>query len=147
MSEFSILTRKIALRGKHAVGDYQFAIVDVEDFAYLNQWQWKAKPNGSANNVYAVRNSKVDGKWVTIRMHRIVLGLSADDPRDVDHMNHDALDNRRVNLRAVSRSVNILNRRPGPSGQSMRHGTFAPRCSTSYGLRKVFAPGVRTCSQ
>lgn len=101
----------IELSGRHAIGEYRFALVDEEDVAYLSQWRWKAKPNGSENNIYAVRNAVIDGRHVTIRMHREVLGLSASDPRDVDHLNHCGVDNRRGNLRVVSRSESIKNSR------------------------------------
>lgn len=102
--------KRIRLSGKYAVGAHQFALVDDEDFEHLNQWAWKAKPNGGGNNVYAVRNVKVDGKLKTVRMHRVVLSAESDQ-MDVDHINHNSLDNRRSNLRLVSRSANVLNQR------------------------------------
>lgn len=102
--------KQIELRGKYAVGEHRFTIVDDDLFEYLNQFKWKATQNGSKNNVYATRTQKGDdGVTRTIRMHRVVLGYSG--VLDIDHINHNALDNRRVNLRIVSRSTNILNRR------------------------------------
>lgn len=105
------MSKRLRLRGKHAVGEHEFARIDDDMAAELLRHRWKAKPNAGGNNVYAVRNAKVGEKWVTIRMHRVVLGLAPDDPRDVDHINHNGLDNRRANLRAVSRSENISNAR------------------------------------
>ncbi|WP_081862529.1 HNH endonuclease [Chromobacterium haemolyticum] len=102
---------QIELTGKYAVGEHRFAMIDDDQHAFLSQWRWKAKPNGSGSGVYAVRNLLRDGRWVTLRMHREVLGLCGSDTRDVDHINHNPLDNRRINLRAVSRSENILNTR------------------------------------
>src|SRR5437899_9630401 len=101
----------IELTGKYAVGEHRYAIVDDDMHAHLSQWKWKAKPNGSKNNIYAVPNAMRDGKCVTVRMHRVVLGLSAGDPRDTDPDNHNALDNRHLNLVATTRSKNILNAR------------------------------------
>lgn len=98
----------IALRGKHAVGEHSHAMVDDEDFDRLNRWKWKAKPNGSGNHVYAVRNQKMpDGRCVDVRMHREVLGYCG--PLDVDHVNRNALDNTKANLRIVTRRVNVNN--------------------------------------
>jgi hypothetical protein len=101
----------IELTGQYAVGPHRYAIVDDDMYAYLSQWKWKAKPNGSGNNVYAVRNRLTDGKSVTVRMHRVVAGLDRDNPMDVDHWNHNSLDNRRGNLRPATRSVNLKNAR------------------------------------
>jgi hypothetical protein len=101
----------IELTGKYAIGAHRHAIVDDDMVAYLSQWRWKAKPNGGGNNVYAVRNAKIDGKNVTLRMHRIVAGLDRDDPLEVDHDNHNSLDNRRLNLVPTTHSKNMLNAR------------------------------------
>lgn len=99
----------LRLTGKHAVGVHAYAIVDDDMLDFLSRWKWKAKPNGSGNHVYAVRNAVVDGKNVTLRMHRVVLGLGKDDPSDADHVNRNALDNRRHNLRPSTRQANCLN--------------------------------------
>lgn len=101
----------IRLTGKYAVGEHECAIVDDDMLAYLSQWRWKAKPNGGENNVYAVRNTRENGCNVTIRMHRVVAGMGRDNPLDVDHDNHNSLDNRRINLIPSTRSANALNAR------------------------------------
>ena len=44
-----------------------------------------------------------------MRLHRFILNY--DGPLEIDHINHDPLDNRRCNLRIVPRWVNQLNRR------------------------------------
>lgn len=43
-------------------------------------------------------------------MHRVILGLADDDPRQVDHENQDKLDNQRANLRIATREQNGANR-------------------------------------
>jgi hypothetical protein len=103
--------RQIELRGRHAVGQHRFAIVDDDMFDELSVYRWKAKPNCSGSGVYAVRNvRREDGTHTTVRMHRAILGY--DGPLDVDHRNHRTLDNRRRNLRIATRSVNITNATP-----------------------------------
>ena len=102
---------QIELRGKYAVGAHRYAQVDDADFHWLNQWRWKAKWNGSHSGVYAVRNDLVNGKHITYRMHRMVMGLAPNAGQEIDHINHDTLDNRRANLRVVTRKVNANHRR------------------------------------
>lgn len=103
--------KRIELTGKYAAGEHRYALVDDADFEGLNRWRWKAKWNGAGNYVYAVRNTKVDGRNITLRMHRVILGLDPGDPTDVDHINQKSLDNRRQNLRLASRKENLANRR------------------------------------
>jgi hypothetical protein len=97
----------IPLKGKYAVGKHSFALVDDDMLVELSKYAWKAKPNGCGTHIYAVRNIKHEGMLVTVRMHRVVVGYYGG--LDVDHINRDPLDNRRANLRVVTRSQNVLN--------------------------------------
>lgn len=103
---------KIALRGKYAVGEHAYALVDADDVHLVQGFAWKAKWNGGRNNIYALRSVRgPDGISRDVRMHRVILGLSVFDGMDVDHINHNSLDNRRANLRVVTRSENVKNRK------------------------------------
>jgi hypothetical protein len=123
----------IKLTGKHAVGQHEFAIVDDDMVADLSQWRWKAKPNGSGSGVYAVRNTVRDGKNVTLRMHRVVLGMDHTDPLEVDHDNHNTLDNRRTNLRPATRQQNALN------AQFVDRSVYCKHCGASFNRTVVIA--------
>lgn len=135
--------REIRLHGKHAVGEHQVTLVDDVDYHWLSQWRWKAKPNGAGTHVYAVRNVVEAGKNRTVRMHREIVGLSKDDPRDIDHINHNTLDNQKSNLRAVTRSVNCQNSKPvSVSGICDECGSvFVQRCTAKT------AHTVKFCSE
>lgn len=102
---------RIRLHGKYATGAHEFVLVDDDLVGYLSQWSWKAKPNGRGTHVYAVRNVLNHGRHTMIRMHRLILGMSSADPAEVDHRDHDTMNNRRSNLRRVTRSVNARNQR------------------------------------
>jgi hypothetical protein len=78
------------------------AVVDEEDFDRLNKHKWYACKNG--NTFYALRKSNVNGKRLTILMHREILGLKPGDP-GVDHRDGNGLNNRRKNLRLASHAT------------------------------------------
>ena len=93
--------KKIKLtQGKHA-------LVDDDDFEFLNQWRWCA--HKQRNGIfYAVRSSDTKQKRMMGWMHRIVLNTSKG--METDHINNDGLDNRKINLRVCTRSENLCNR-------------------------------------
>jgi len=82
-----------------------FAEVDEADLPLISGHRWQAKHNG--RKTYAWANGKVGDKRVSLYMHRLIIGAPAGEA--VDHINGDGLDNRRENLRVVSRSQNRRN--------------------------------------
>ena len=88
----------------------KFAIVDDSDFRWLNRWRWQVNTKGYAIHIHYIRmiNGKQENK--TISMHRII--LNAPKNKQVDHINHNILDNRRNNLRLCTSSQNSMNRKP-----------------------------------
>jgi hypothetical protein len=89
--------------------------VSDRDFARLSQYKWYAhvryRKDGSIKNVYALRKSpRYDRKQEVIAMHRFIFGIT--DPMvEVDHKNHNGLNNQRSNLRKATPSQNSYNRR------------------------------------
>jgi len=82
------------------------ALVDDEDYGYLNKWKWHVHKVG--NIYYAVRNV-YKPKQRKIHMHRVI--LNATDGVEVDHINSNGLDNQKLNLRLCTRSENMRNQR------------------------------------
>lgn len=82
------------------------AIVDEADYMRLSRWKWSYSNSG-----YAMRGTTAGGKKSRgYTMHRQILGLIHGDGKEVDHINKDRLDNRRANLRVVTRKENCANR-------------------------------------
>ena len=97
------------------------ALVDDEDYEWLSQWKlWYARKSG--RTFYAGRCCmRENGEPYIIHMHRVILGLQPGDG-EVDHINHNGLDNRRSNLRVVSHKVNSRNRRKHKRNTSGHNG-------------------------
>lgn len=87
----------------------KFAIVDDEDFEWLNQYKWYAvKQPGT---YYAVMHPKFNQNMIS--MHRMILGLKQGDGKQTDHKNFNGLDNKRNNIRICNSSQNQQNKRKG----------------------------------
>ena len=87
----------------------KFAIVDAEDYPWLNKYKWYTVPDRCT--CYAGRDLRLpkSGSYMRIRMHQQILEPPAGFC--VDHINHNGLDNRKANLRSATHSQNCCNRR------------------------------------
>jgi hypothetical protein len=108
----------------------KFAIVDDEDYEWLNHWNWSAVSTHRRNGGYAMRRDNKLGK--TILMHRQI--LDAPENAEVDHINANGLDNRRSNLRLASRSQGQANRRRFRNNKSGFKGVHFDRQSNRWKL-------------
>lgn len=77
----------------------KFAIVDEEDYEWLMQWKWHLNGKGYAQRK---QNKKA------IPMHRVI--NKTPEGFDTDHINRNTIDNRKCNLRSVTRSQNNKNK-------------------------------------
>lgn len=84
------------------------AIVDDENYAWLNQWKWHSANGYAARKEYTKNEDGTITKRY-VRMHRIV--ISAPDGYEVDHINRNPLDNRVQNLRLATNQQNTWNRK------------------------------------
>lgn len=92
-----------------------FTLIDDEDVDFVTRWRWKLHPQG-----YACRSTWVDGRYVTVMLHRLIAGTPSG--LQTDHVNRDRLDNRRSNLRNVTGSVNTMNQGLSPRNTSGYRG-------------------------
>jgi len=82
------------------------ALVDDEDFDYLNQWRWYV--HKERYSYYALRSVKNSNKK-TIAMHRIIMGTP--DNMHTDHKDKNGLNNQKDNLRYCTNGQNQMNRK------------------------------------
>jgi len=95
------------------------AMVDDEDFEYLNQWKWNVSTSGYARRILYVKGLGAQGN---VYMHRLI----NETPVELftDHINQNKLDNRKSNLRVVTKSQNGMNRGKSKNNQSGVKGIY-----------------------
>ncbi len=85
----------------------KFALVDDEDYKWLNQWKWHAFKQKTTNCWYARRIINTYEERFSLGMHRDILKPKKEN--DCDHIDGNGLNNRRSNLRECTRSQNSQN--------------------------------------
>lgn len=98
----------------------KYALVDDEDYEWLNQWKWHIKTSKKSNTYYAVRTQAINGKKKHIKMHRQILNCT--DNLNVDHINRKGFDNQRKNLRTATHQQNMMNRKGDKNSSSKYKG-------------------------
>ena len=105
------------------------AIVDDDDYEWLSQWKWFAWLSNKSNQTYyAVRKRRKDeviegNVGRRILMHRVI--MKAKIGEEVDHKNHNGLDNRKSELRVCTHGQNQQNQRL--RSRSLPKGVCQPR--------------------
>lgn len=87
-------------------------IVDNIDIPNVKKHKWHIEKSNHHNLYYAVCTQNGH----TLRMHRLLLP----DSIQVDHINHNGLDNRRENLRPCNNRENSCNKKQSPN-RGIRH--------------------------
>lgn len=105
----------------------KYALVDDDDFERVNQFKWCYRSESKNNNGYAIRAVNK----TTISLHRFLLNLE-DRQIQVDHVNGNGLDNRRVNLRNCLHLQNGKNRRIGNNNKSGYKGVCFDKKACKY---------------
>lgn len=109
----------------------KFAIVDEEDFEYLNQWKWFYYKHKNTATGYAARNRRTDSAHRThFTMHRQILGDK--EKHEIDHIDGNGLNNSRKNLRHCTRSQNQHNRNKYKNNTSGYKGVSFDKQSGKY---------------
>jgi hypothetical protein len=104
------------------------ALVDDEDYEYLNQWNWCLIEKKDKNLFYAAR--KVKNRRL-ILMHRVILGLT--DPNIFgDHVDRNGLNNQRNNLRVATHSQNCTNVKKYKNASSKYKGVSWHKASKKW---------------
>lgn len=81
-----------------------WTVIDAIDYPVVSKIRW----HQFKVRQYTYVTSRTNGQ--TVWLHRFICGLGKGREPQVDHYNHDTLDNRRDNLRICSQGQNLQNR-------------------------------------
>ena len=81
--------------------------IDGEDFDLIKDYTWHITKNNYVQT--NIKSNKSEKRYVHYGIHRLI--MNCPDGMVVDHINHNALDNRKENLRICTESENNRNRR------------------------------------
>jgi len=87
-------------------------LIDDDDFEKINKFKWYISRSAKDKYYIANRNGQ--------RLHRLI--TDCQDGMEVDHINGNTFDNRKVNLRICSRSENSMNRKKSNNKSSIYKG-------------------------
>jgi len=105
------------------------ALVDDEDFELVSRHKWYA--HKAFRNVYADTHIRPIKRQVNLLMHILIMGKK--QGFEIDHINHNGLDNRRSNLRHVTHAHNIQNCRPTCNTSSIYKGVWWVKKEKKWG--------------
>lgn len=108
----------------------KYMLVDDEDYPLINRFKWYAIRR--SHIFYAETSIQANKHKQKILAHRLLLGLRPGDRREVDHINHDGLDNRQQNLRIADRQKNCRNMRPYKNTTSKYKGVAWDKCRNKW---------------
>jgi len=91
---------------KHGVKNM---FIDGDDLEKIINYKLTVHNKKGSELFYVITSIKNNDKFKTVGIHRII--MQCPDGMDVDHINHNPLDNRKENLRICTRSQNIMNSR------------------------------------
>ena len=93
---------EIILRNVNGI-ELSRAIIDLEDVPICKLYKWHLR-KGHGDTDYVIASLPNNKK---VHLHRLILDYEGKD--DVDHINRNGLDNRKLNLRIVDHSTNASN--------------------------------------
>lgn len=84
-----------------------YTIIDKEDYEKVSTITWRVESTKKHDLFYVVGD--INGR--VVKMHRIIMGIVDNLELEVDHIDHDGLNNTKNNLRLCTRKGNVWNRR------------------------------------
>lgn len=117
--------------------DGHTVLIDEEDYNLVKDFKWRVVVKSKSYKVVRYKTTNKNRKTVVVWLHRLIMGVNGVDWKSsiVDHINGDALDNRKENLRIVTPSQSIINtkiskrNKSGVRGVDFKNGKYRARLS------------------
>lgn len=122
---------------KYSKGRKLIMLIDNEDYELIKNFcvnPIEGKLTTNSNSPYAITRKSINKKRKQFYIHRIIMGVLDKPDLHVDHINGNKIDNRKVNLRIVTRSQNLKNRTSSIKGTSKFLGVHY--CSNKKNKKK-----------
>jgi len=87
----------------------KYALVDDEEYKLLSKFKWHYGQYGNTGYAKRIIWDKENKKSKIVRMHHFILPLQKG--LMVDHINGNGIDNRKQNLRLVTKAQNMMNKK------------------------------------
>jgi hypothetical protein len=112
-------------------------LIDDEDYNLIKSFcinPIEGKLTTGSRTPYAITRKSINKKRKQFYIHRLVMGVLDNPSIHIDHINGNTIDNRKENLRIVTRSQNMKNRSSSVRGTSKFLGVYY--CSNKRGSKK-----------
>lgn len=97
-------------------------LIDAQDYNNINKYTWYVDNSGYVAT--SIKKKKV-------YMHRLIMDCKTKEEQ-VDHINHNTIDNRRSNLRIVDNSKNQMNKRIRKDNKSGYKGVYWSKSNNKW---------------
>jgi len=107
------------------------ALIDDEDYDMVNFFSWRVMIRKT--NIYVgTQACRINKKAVTMLLHQLVLH-NTPEGYEIDHIDGNALNNQKSNLRIVTHTQNMKNTRKSSGGVTSKYkGVFKPSGVRKY---------------
>lgn len=130
-NQFTVCGDCTLIHSSHYRGEYPIDIlIDTEDLEKVSEYPNRWSVVNSGGNFYAKMSIRYSGVPNHLQLHRIIMGCTQ-STEIVDHINLNTLDNRKSNLRVVTRLENNQNKR-GAYKNNLLGYRGVKRCKNRY---------------
>ena len=112
-------------------------LFDKEDYEKICNYCWYENDQG-----YVIAHNK-NGQSKNIRIHRLIMGLKDFNfDNYIDHINHNKMDNRKINLRIVTNQQNCFNHKIALNNTSGTTGVYWSKLCNKWAAQIAYNQNV-----